>query len=66
MSKVEYVEGRRYAAQIAQSLLQTNPVYFKDSGRDSLIHNLRTNCEGRPEDYQKGIEDIIREIQKWS
>lgn len=55
-SRVLYLEGRRAAAELAQSWgsLLHNPEYRRD-----LINKLRCLAKDRPASYAKGMEEII-------
>lgn len=55
-SRVLYLEGRRAAAELAQSWgnLLHNPEY-----RRELINKLRRLAEDRPASYAKGMEEIV-------
>lgn len=66
MSRLEIAAGRRHAIELAETFSEMPTFLFEVDARTTLLNNLRNSLPGFPEDYQKGIREVMETIEKWN
>ena len=66
MSRLEKTAGRQHAIELVESFSKMPKCLFEVDARTTLLTNLRNSLPGFPKDYQEGIEEVIKEVEKWN
>lgn len=66
MSRLEVIAGRQHAIDLVETFSKMPSCLFEIDARTTLLTNLRNSLPGFPEDYRKGIEEVIKEVEKWN
>lgn len=65
MSRLELVEGRRYATRAIEASLQGVSKAAAPTLLAATLTNLLDYLPGHPKDYQEGITQVVEEALKW-
>lgn len=64
MSHFEYLEGRRYAIEVLESVNTGNSRRFIQSDINTIVDNLQNTAAKHPKGYAQGIQSIVMQVRE--